>query len=99
MPSSGRKGSQNRSAILNFKTATQLREILLTGRFTVGWYRITRWLQTPPNPQDAPRRGLGQREWTMDLRVLDLVRTGGLSIPDLPPVSCFGNALFTSFPY
>ena len=96
MPPSGRKGSQNRSAILNFKTVIQLREMLLTGSFTVGWTRITRWLQSPPNSNDAPRHGLGQREWNMDLRVLDLVRSGGLSIPDLPPVSALGTAFLTS---
>ena len=93
MPSNGRKGSQNRSASLNFKTEVQLRQVLLSGQFTVGWSRITRWLQFPPNTKDAPRRGLGQREWKMDLRVLDLVRTGKLTIPELAGVSALHTSL------
>ncbi|RPD56581.1 hypothetical protein L227DRAFT_614457 [Lentinus tigrinus ALCF2SS1-6] len=65
-----------RSAALHFLSEEELRQRISSGTVTVGWSRVSRWLKTPPDPKDAPLRGLSQREWIMDCRVLELSQRG-----------------------
>ncbi|KAI0681910.1 hypothetical protein C8T65DRAFT_703818 [Cerioporus squamosus] len=72
---------RKKAAALNFEGKHKLREKLLAGgQFTVGWSRVAHWIKSPPDPADAPLRGLALREWNMDQVVLDLVKTGKLSL-------------------
>ncbi len=68
-----------KAAALNFLGEDQLRQKLLGGRFTVSWSRVSTWIRSPPDPANAPVRGLALREWNMDRRVLALVKSGQLS--------------------
>ncbi|KAI0689276.1 hypothetical protein C8T65DRAFT_746231 [Cerioporus squamosus] len=76
---------KGKAAALHFESEDKLRHRLATGgQFTVGWARVSRWIKCPPDPKDAPARGLAQREWHMDCAVLELLKSGKLTHPRSP---------------